>query len=276
MSAGQRINGSLTKPQSCCRPCSKQAIVKALLFPPIRNSSVKALCIRLNHVTDLPGTKARFCLLAASSSSISLSIARSTFSTIEMAPPYTLLSTTRASCVSPFLTSHLGVSGRKIKSTNCRAAGAAPRPTIHLHPWGFDDNIHPAVYATTWPNVTKRILKVTKPPRKVDGESSEIYSGTTKLALPTARPTILLPPIIPHTLVAIACHRAPMMKRTSATTITPFRPSLSARMPARGLAMRANRLVHEVMRLLSRFVNGRERSGPIDTRVEEITPVLPS
>lgn len=38
--------------------------------------------------------------------------------------------------------------------------------------------------------------------------------------------------------------------------------------------MRAKRLVQEVMRLLSSVVSGRDKSGPIDTRVEEMTPVL--
>jgi hypothetical protein len=43
----------------------------------------------------------------------------------------------------------------------------------------------------------------------------------------------------------------------------------------KGLAINANRLVHDVIRLLSRVVNGRfERSVPTVTKVEEMTPVL--
>lgn len=267
----------LTKPQSCCRPCSKHAIVKALLLPPIRKSSVKALCRFWNHdILTFPAPReGKFPLFAAcSSSEISFSIARSTSSTIEFLPLYTLFITLRARWIFPFFTSHLGVSGKDNKSPNCSTAGAAPNPTIHLHPSAFIDNIHPMVYAITCPKVINNTLKVTNPPRKAEGESSEIYSGTTKLAAPTARPTILLPPIIPHTLVVTACQRAPVTKRTSAVARTLFRPSLSAEMPARGLATRAKRLVQEVIRLLSRVESGRDKSGPIDTRVEEMTPVL--
>lgn len=180
----------------------------------------------------------------------------------------------------------------KTNSPNWTKAGAAPKPTIHLHPWTLLDIIQPMVYATTWPSVINRIFSVTNLPRKAEGESSEIYlvrrsvhillhnysshtySGTTKLAPPMARPTILLPAIIPDTLVVIACHSAPMTNKTSATTTTLFRPRLSARIPATGLATSAKRLVQEVMRLLSRVVNGRERSAPMETRVEEMTPVL--
>lgn len=103
------------------------------------------------------------------------------------------------------------------------------------------------------------------------------YKGVTRLAPPTAKPTALRPAIIPHTLPVTACHNAPTAKRASATRITFLRPSLSARTPARGLAIRANRLVQDVIRLLSRVVRGRlERSEPIETSVEEITPVLHS
>lgn len=43
----------------------------------------------------------------------------------------------------------------------------------------------------------------------------------------------------------------------------------------KGLAINANRLVHDVMRLSSIVVNGRlDRSEPIVTRVEDMTPVL--
>jgi hypothetical protein len=50
---------------------------------------------------------------------------------------------------------------------------------------------------------------------------------------------------------------------------------LSARIPVKGLATSANKLVQDVMRLSSRVVNGRlDRSEPMVTRVEDITPVL--
>ena len=53
------------------------------------------------------------------------------------------------------------------------------------------------------------------------------------------------------------------------------RPNLSANTPVNGLAINANRLVQDVMRLLSSVVNGRpERSDPMVTKVDEITPVL--
>lgn len=65
-----------------------------------------------------------------------------------------------------------------------------------------------------------------------------------------------------------------MVNRTSATRMTYFRPSRSANIPARGLAIKANRLVEDVIRLLSRVESGRERSDLMDTKVEEMTPVL--
>ena len=103
----------------------------------------------------------------------------------------------------------------------------------------------------------------------------ETYRGVTKLAPPTAKPTIPLPTIILHTVVDSACQIAPIINKISATIIIRFRPSLSARTPATGLAMSAEKLVQDVIKLLSSTVRGRwERSEPIDTRVEEITPVL--
>ena len=142
----------------------------------------------------------------------------------------------------------------------------------------------------------KRIFKVTRRPRWVDGESSEMYlkklvyhlsrwrkfkllrgtdNGTTKLAPPTASPTTLRPNIIPHTVPVNACQRAPAINSASAIMITHFLPTLSATTPARGLAIRANRLVDEVTKLLSKVVRCRwERSDPTEIRVEDITPVL--
>jgi hypothetical protein len=50
---------------------------------------------------------------------------------------------------------------------------------------------------------------------------------------------------------------------------------VSARRPEAGLASSAKRAVAEVRRDLSRVVRGWEdRSVPMETRVEEITPVL--
>lgn len=100
------------------------------------------------------------------------------------------------------------------------------------------------------------------------------HSGTNRLAPPIASPTMLLPTIMLGTLAAKACHNAPTMNKMSATSMTLFRPSLSAKIPAMGLAIRAERLVEEVIRLLSSVVSERERSGPIETRVDEMTPVL--
>ncbi len=55
-----------------------------------------------------------------------------------------------------------------------------------------------------------------------------------------------------------------------------FRPSLSANMPVTGLAIRAPRLVQDVIRPLSMVLSGRPRSLSMETRVEEMTPVLES
>lgn len=101
------------------------------------------------------------------------------------------------------------------------------------------------------------------------------HIGTTRLAAPIASPTMLLPAIIPHTDPVTACHSAPAVKRTSAIRIIFCRPSLSARIPARGLAIRAKRLVQDVISDLSSVVRGRlDRSLPMETRVEDMTPVL--
>jgi hypothetical protein len=74
---------------------------------------------------------------------------------------------------------------------------------------------------------------------------------------------------------AVAWRRAPAMKSRDARRITGLRPVDEARRPVRGLAMSAKREVELVIRLLSRVVRGRARSeGPMEMRVEEMTPVL--
>jgi hypothetical protein len=131
------------------------------------------------------------------------------------------------------------------------------------------------MYATTCPPVMRRVETVTNLPRNGLGDNSDMYNGTTKLALPTAAPTILLPPIMPHTLPVKACHNAPITKSMSAHSMTFFLPKWSAKTPVSGLAMSAKRDVQLVMRLLSRVDSAREeRSVPTLTKVEEITPVL--
>ena len=45
-------------------------------------------------------------------------------------------------------------------------------------------------------------------------------------------------------------------------------------MPVTGLAIRAPRLVQEVMRPMSSVVRGWPRSEPMETRVDDMTPVL--
>jgi hypothetical protein len=67
------------------------------------------------------------------------------------------------------------------------------------------------------------------------------------------------------------------MKRTSARRIHVRLPSTSASQPAVGEARRAKKEVADVMRDMWRVVKGTlllERSVPIETRVEEMTPVL--
>jgi hypothetical protein len=65
------------------------------------------------------------------------------------------------------------------------------------------------------------------------------------------------------------------MKRSEARRMTGLRPVESARRPVSGLATRAKKEVELVMRPLSSVVRGRARSvGAIDTRVDEMTPVL--
>lgn len=158
---------------------------------------------------------------------------------------------------------------------NCMVAGRAPRPTIHLQPPFCRENSQPTTYATTCPPVTKRLDTVTSLPRIGPGLNSDMYSGTTNDALPTAAPTIERPAIIPLTLLVHACSSAPDMKRISAISMTLLRPYASANTPVSGDASRAKRDVLDVIRLLSSVVSSREeRSVFMETRVEDITPVL--
>jgi hypothetical protein len=86
---------------------------------------------------------------------------------------------------------------------------------------------------------------------------------------------MLRPRIIPHTWLVNACTNAPSANKASAPSMTFRRPSLSANTPVSGLAINANRLVHDVTRLLSNVVKGRfDRSEPTVTKVDEMTPVL--
>jgi hypothetical protein len=138
---------------------------------------------------------------------ISRSIALSIPFAISDAPeclPYTLPRTTLASSVLFALTSHLGVSGKKTSIANCKSAGKAPIPTIHLHPWLLVDSIHPTTYATIWPPVTNKILSVTSRPLNGDGDSSDIYllphqpsSFTNQHSLPQPAPRTKAPPDSP-------------------------------------------------------------------------------
>jgi hypothetical protein len=71
-----------------------------------------------------------------------------------------------------------------------------------------------------------------------------------------------------------ACTTAPMTNRTSATSITRFRPKASARMDEKGDTRSAKRAVEEVMIDLSVDVSSRpDRDVPMDTSVAEMTPV---
>jgi hypothetical protein len=64
------------------------------------------------------------------------------------------------------------------------------------------------------------------------------------------------------------------MNRTAGTKITHLRPYLSAKSPVVGAERSAKREVMAVTRALSGVVRGRlERSEPMETRVEEMTPV---
>jgi hypothetical protein len=84
-----------------------------------------------------------------------------------------------------------------------------------------------------------------------------MYIGTTKLALPTAAPTTLLPSIMPHTVVEKACINAPATNKTSAIRMMLRRPSASASIPVSGDASSAKNEVDDVMSDLSRVVRGR-------------------
>lgn len=98
--------------------------------------------------------------------------------------------------------------------------------------------------------------------------------GTDKLAPPIARPTTLRPTIMPATDEVMACHDAPAMNKMSAMRMAFLRPMRSANRPVAGLAMRAKKLVQEAIKLMSRMVRGWPRSSPMETSVEEMTPVL--
>jgi hypothetical protein len=84
-----------------------------------------------------------------------------------------------------------------------------------------------------------------------------MYIGTTKLALPTAAPTMLRPAIIPGTVVENACISAPTTNSTSARKIMLLRPSASAKIPVVGDASSANNDVDDVIKLLSSVESAR-------------------
>jgi hypothetical protein len=257
------------------------AIMSALRFPPMPTNCAKLSCT-LSTFAAHPCLAGPMTLppTASSSSIISLSTFLSTLSTSLFAstpslPSYTCINTRLAFSFCPLLARYRGVSGMKNNKQNCTNAGNAPSPTIHRQPWSFVENNQPTIYATTCPPVINRLEIVTIRPLHGPGDSSPIYSGTTKLALPTAAPTTPLPAIMPHTLPVQACHSAPTTKRMSAVSMMVLRPSASARTPDSGETRSAQKEVAEVMRDLSRVVRGREeRSELMETRVEDMTPVL--
>jgi hypothetical protein len=129
-------------------------------------------------------------------------------------------------------------------------------------------------YATTCPRVTNSTFRVTSLPLNIDGASSAMYRGVTKLAAPTARPIIERPITMIHTEVVRACNRAPRMKRMSAIRMTRFRPRESARRPLTGETRSAKREVDAAIKDLSSVVRAREdRDVPMETKVADITPV---
>lgn len=266
--------GKLTKPHNCCKPCNKQAIANALLFLLMLNSSSKP--------SAQPALLSPLLLrsrLASCSSLTSISMLLTVASTSRTAtfPPATFSTTPLASNPLPTMTNHLGVSGITVIMKSCTTAGNPPKPTIHLHAVSgcpYSPNPYPTMYATTWPNVMKMTFMVTNLPLCSAGASSAMYSGTTKLAAPTAIPTILLPTTITQTVEHAACTPAPRTNSTSATSITLFLPRLSARTDENGEIKSAKREVEAVMSDLSRELSGRlERDSPRETRVDDMTPV---
>jgi hypothetical protein len=239
-------------------------MMSARRFPPTLTSCVK-LSLTLASLAAQPVLAACGTFLspaASSSSMISFSTFLKTPLTMASIPspaptPYTFRSTLLACSFLPALTRYRGVSGRTKSMQNCTAAGNAPSPTIHLHPCCRVENIHPTMYATTWPPVINRLDTVTSLPRNALGANSLMYMGTTKLALPTAAPTTLLPMIMPHTVVEKACIRAPATNRISAMRIILLRPNASARTPVSGEASSAKNEVDDVIKDLSSVVSGR-------------------
>jgi hypothetical protein len=117
---------------------------------------------------------------------------------------------------------------------------------------------------------------VTNLPRSCGGASSARYSGTTKLAVPTAMPTTARPRTMAGTVPLADWIRAPRANSASAHRMTRRRPreGWSASSEEKGEMRRARREVEEVMMDLSSAVRGREESEvPRETRVPEITPV---
>jgi len=78
-----------------------------------------------------------------------------------------------------------------------------------------------------------------------------------------------------QTVVDTACASAPIMNKQDARRRTGLRPRRSARNPVPGDARRAKREVEEVISDLETVESGAlERSLWMETRVDEITPVL--
>lgn len=155
---------TLTKPQSCCSPCSKHAIASARLFLRTLKISWK------ESGSTEDGRPSLRRLVACSSSRTSISMSFSVASTAREEPvscPETLAMTSRAADDRPALTSHRGVSGIRNRIQSCMAAGRAPSPTIHRHAVSFEPyspNSQPTIYATTCPRVMKTTVVVTSRP----------------------------------------------------------------------------------------------------------------
>lgn len=251
-------------------------MARALRFLPSPVNS----CTGPSHLPK-PAAGLSLPLRATSSCLTSTSISLTTISAARVlptvAPPFTLCTTSFASAVLPARTSHRGVSGMRNSTAAWSAAGTAPRPTIQRQAVAGGPKVassQPVTYATIWPRVMNSTLVVTSLPRCDAGATSAMYSGTTKLAAPTAAPITHRPTTMPTTVALAAWQTAPAMKRRSAQRMTRFRPSESARTEEKGEISRAKSAVEEVMMDLSvESSSWPERPSPMETRVAEMTPV---
>lgn len=109
------------------------------------------------------------------------------------------------------------------------AAGTAAKPSMSLQ---FLPNARATKLDISWPTVIATTKQATTVPLTEIGATSERYTGTIIDAIPTPRPTIILPAIKIGIVSAVAITIDPVMNRKSLIIIMGFLPIASDVGPA--------------------------------------------